>query len=195
MRSRCVCGNHLKCPFCIEPFFFPSLAKQAGEDRIIFLIDARHAMFEKNRSGEVHIENCMKVALAVMKTKIIASEKSAVGVIFFGAKIKSDKTEGVHVLFPLESPTAKAIRELHGLVEDMTLFNQKVGSSDAAHCPLRDAFSVCHGAFAAASGTDRPHDFRRIWLFTNDDNPNADDSIELGAMVQVRTHLASHLAP
>jgi hypothetical protein len=57
---------------------------KTAEDRIVFLIDARPDMFEKNRLGEVHFENCVKVALAIMKTKIIASEKSSIGIIFFG---------------------------------------------------------------------------------------------------------------
>lgn len=57
---------------------------KSSEDRIIFLIDARSDMFEKNSKGEVHFENCVKVALAVMKTKIVASDKSSVGIIFFG---------------------------------------------------------------------------------------------------------------
>ena len=44
----------------------------------------RSDMFETNNLGEVHIKNCMSVALAVMKSKIIASEKSSIGLIFFG---------------------------------------------------------------------------------------------------------------
>ena len=57
---------------------------KTAEDRIIFLIDARSNMFEKNALGEIHFENCVKVALAVMKTKIVASDKSSIGIIFFG---------------------------------------------------------------------------------------------------------------
>lgn len=64
------------------------------EDRIIFLIDARAEMFEKNRLGERAFENCLKVVLAVMKSKIITSEKSSIGLIFFG-------TVSVHSLFNL----------------------------------------------------------------------------------------------
>jgi hypothetical protein len=59
---------------------------KTGEDRIIFLIDARSAMFEKNSLGEVHLQNALSVALAVMKTKIISSSKSAVGIMFFGTE-------------------------------------------------------------------------------------------------------------
>ncbi len=66
-------------------------------------MDARKAMFELNSQGEVgghrcgiemfskicllkaHIVNSLKVALSVMKSKIIATEKSCIGVILFGA--------------------------------------------------------------------------------------------------------------
>ena len=57
---------------------------KTAEDRIVFLIDARSQMFEKNALGEIHFENCVKVALAVMKSKIVASDKSSIGIIFFG---------------------------------------------------------------------------------------------------------------
>lgn len=57
---------------------------KTAEDRIMFLIDVRSHMFEKNKLNEVHFDNCIKVVLAVMKTKIVASDKSSIGVIFFG---------------------------------------------------------------------------------------------------------------
>jgi hypothetical protein len=164
-------------------------------------------MFEKNRSGEVHIVNCLRVTLEVMKAKIIASEKSAIGVIFFGAKVTSDKSpDGVHVLFPLDSPTAKVIRQLQGMLDDLTsdeptLFENTVGSSDNSYCPLKEAFSTCNGAFGLASSKHRPYDFRRIWLFTNDDDPIKNHPGELQGVLQVRGALtrgrsrSTHLTP
>jgi hypothetical protein len=40
-------------------------------DKIMFLIDARWPMFEPNSKGECHITNCLSLALAVMKTKVL----------------------------------------------------------------------------------------------------------------------------
>lgn len=55
-------------------------------DHIVFLIDARQDMFiESSVTGEVSFINSLKVALIVMKSKIIASEKDSVGIVFFGA--------------------------------------------------------------------------------------------------------------
>lgn len=54
------------------------------EDHVLFLIDARPAMFEKSDKGEAFIVNCLRVAQNVMKTKIVASDRSCVGVVLFG---------------------------------------------------------------------------------------------------------------
>jgi hypothetical protein len=43
-------------------------------------------MFEKNKNNEINFQNCLKVALAVMKSKIISNEKSSIGLIFFGTE-------------------------------------------------------------------------------------------------------------
>ena len=59
----------------------------AGDDRIIFLIDCRKPMLEKNVKGEIHLQNCLAVALEVIKSKIIASNKSSVGITMFGTVI------------------------------------------------------------------------------------------------------------
>ena len=48
------------------------------EDQIIFLIDAREGMKGKNsKKNEMHLVNSLKVACAVIKSKIIASSKAS----------------------------------------------------------------------------------------------------------------------
>jgi hypothetical protein len=54
------------------------------DDHIIFLIDSRKDMFAQNSKGEVILINVLKILLAVLKSKIIASSKSYVGAVFFG---------------------------------------------------------------------------------------------------------------
>ena len=58
---------------------------RSTEDHVLFLIDARPAMFAKTDAEEAYVVNCLRVAQNVMKTKIVASERSRVGVILFGA--------------------------------------------------------------------------------------------------------------
>jgi hypothetical protein len=45
-------------------------------------------MFQHNSKGEINFKNCLSVVLAVMKSKIIANDKAAVGLTFFGTKEK-----------------------------------------------------------------------------------------------------------
>jgi ATP-dependent DNA helicase 2 subunit 1 len=45
-----------------------------------------------------------------------------------------------------------------------------MGSADVG-CTLKDALWSCSKAFASKSGGSKQAEYRRIWLFTNDDNP------------------------
>ncbi len=156
-------------------------------DRIIFLIDARQPMLETNQKGESLIKNCLSVALAVMKTKIIANDKASIGITFFGAKEKdsSDSAVGVHSLFPLAPASAQRIRQLKSMVEDDGEFRKVVGSQNPAAqgCPLKQALWTCSQSFGTKDF--KQTDFKRIWIFTNDDNPNKHSAVEQNATVTV----------
>lgn len=110
-------------------------------DRIIFLIDARTSMHEKNLKGESHLLNGLKVALEVMKTKIIAQDNSSVGVTFFGTREKdpAETTDGLYSLFPLGPPSAERIRKLKALIDDPSEFERGIGSQPLTKkfCPLK----------------------------------------------------------
>lgn len=54
------------------------------EDHIIFLVDCRKDMFKQNSKGEIMVVNALKLLIAVLKSKIVASDKSCVGCILFG---------------------------------------------------------------------------------------------------------------
>ena len=56
----------------------------SNDDHIIFLIDSRKAMYEKNSDGEIIIVNILKSLLSCLKSKIIASDKTCIGAICFG---------------------------------------------------------------------------------------------------------------
>lgn len=96
----------------------------------------------------------------------------------------------MHTLFSLDPPTASRIRELQDLlVDDMSAFHQSIGSassSSSGNFPLSTAFFACLGAFAVKSHSHKENDFKRLWLFTNDDNPNGNVPEE-----QVKTIKAS----
>jgi ATP-dependent DNA helicase 2 subunit 1 len=156
-------------------------------DRIIFLIDARNSMSEKNQKGETHMLNCLKVALEVMKTKIIAQDNSSVGITFFGTREKDsvEGTDGLFALLPLAPPSAERIRKLKVIIDDTREFELGIGSQATTKkfCPLKQALWYCSQSFATKDM--KKTDFKRIWLFTNDDNPNSHSIMEQKAIVTV----------
>jgi ATP-dependent DNA helicase 2 subunit 1 len=156
-------------------------------DRIIFLVDTRAAMLDKNSKGESHLLNCLKVALEVMKTKIIAQDHSSIGITFFGTREKdsNETNEGLFCLLPLAPPSAERIRKLKGFIEDMHEFDRMIGSQlpSKKFTPLKQALWCCSQSFATKDM--KKSDFRRIWLFTNDDNPNSHSIMEQKAIVTV----------
>eukprot|EP01039_Chlorochromonas_danica_P004691 gene4691-5138_t len=156
-------------------------------DRIIFLVDAREEMFQLNAHGEPQLINCLKVALEVMKTKVIAQDASSLGIAFFGSREKdsADGAEGVFTFQSLAPPSAARIRQLLTLIEDVSSFKRMIGSQGAEKrsVPLKQALWTCSQAFGTKDS--KRSDFKRIWLFTNDDNPNAAFPIEQKATMTV----------
>lgn len=170
-----------------------------ANDRIIFLIDGRTAMSEVNTNGETHLQNSLTIALAVMKSKIIASgENASIGLAFFGTKDKdsgaattddaSSSSNGVLTLFNLAPPSAQRIRQLQSLIENPAELKQQVQPhpqtlTNASACPLKQALWTCSQSFG--SNDYRKSDMKRIWIFTNDDNPNNRNPVEQAATATV----------
>lgn len=165
------------------------LEQRQGDDRIIFLIDAREEMLEKNEAGESHIRDALLVAVTVLKTKIASQEKCFVGVTFFGCSVGTD---GWLEYLPLEQPSAARIRQLQALVDDFdNEFPKKIGSMSNNGAggkpilPLREALWSCSSAFALKNNVVKVNDLKRIWLFTNDDSPNAHSPLDQDQLLQV----------
>jgi len=161
---------------------------KSSKDRIIFLIDARLSMKETNAKGESHLKNCLHVALEVMKTKIVAQDAAAVGVMFFGSREKDspESMDGVYTLCPLAPPSAEMIRKVKYLVNnDISVFDGMIGSQgiEKRSCPLKQALWACSQMFSTKDL--KKIDFKRVWIFTNDDNPNVAYPIEQKATVTV----------
>ena len=147
-----------------------------GEDQLIFLIDAKERMESKNSQGEIQIVNCLKVALSVMKTKIVASSKASVGIIFFGCALKPNGlAKDIHKLFSLAPPSAERMRRLQDLIDDLDQFKEQIGfGKNAELVPLKEALWACMNEFSLRAKNKSSNDFKRIWIFTNEDDPNAE---------------------
>ena len=163
----------------------------------MFLIDARKAMRGTNNSGSSYLADSLAVALAVFKRKIIEDDNALLGITFYGtvtillinttntninttAKEKSENAEskdGYYVFFPLEVPSAARIRDLQRILNsNLSYFDIMIGSADVG-CTLKDALWSCSKSFASKSGGSKQAEYRRIWLFTNDDNPCGSEGV------------------
>jgi len=165
-------------------------------DRIIFLIDGRSKMVQcRTSKHHTHLQNCLALALAVMKSKIIANENTMIGITFYGTSNTTTEStaDGIYRLFSLAQPNATRIRELQSLVEDpgLLLRTIKPQAADAQACPLREALWSTSCEFSMTSTKDKKKkDIKRLWIFTNDDCPNATDRSEQKATITAAKDLA-----
>lgn len=142
----------------------------SSKDCIIFLIDSSPNMFLPDADGEIPFHNAVKCARLTMEDKVISSENDLIGVCFYGTAEKQNANDfdGIFVLHDLDTPEAQRILDLEKLTES--------DQPPLGHCtkefPFRDALWTCSSMFSSSS-VKVGH--KRIFLFTNEDNPNADN--------------------
>lgn len=172
-----------------------------GDERIMFLMDARRPMLELNDNGVCHLKDSLLVVLALMKSKITSNERSYLGLTFFGSEKKdADTSHPVFQYMALEQPSASRIRQLQYLVDNFDkAFHADIGCSDqdqgqdqgggasssTTYCPLREALWSCSSAFNVKNSVTKANDLKRVWLFTNDDLPNAHSESDQQYLLQV----------
>ncbi|KAL6072069.1 X-ray repair cross-complementing protein 6 [Balamuthia mandrillaris] len=145
----------------------------ANKDCIIFLVDCQPDMFKKNDREEIPFFNALKCVIATLTDKIISSENDLVGLCFYGTEKKKNANdfEGIYVMQELDTPDAHRIMELETLLRSGTeSFGEAYGHR--TDFPLCDALWTCSTMFSNCS-VKVGH--KRIFLFTNEDNPNAEN--------------------
>eukprot|EP01133_Synstelium_polycarpum_P007225 gene7225-8394_t len=139
-------------------------------DCIIFLIDCSPAMFETNTStNEQPFANAIKCLIQTITDKIISSDGDLIGLCFFGTdKSKNiNDFENIYVASDLDIPDPKIILQLEDILDgDLALF----GGSAKKEFSFCDALWTCSTMF---SNCNIKVSHKRIFLFTNEDNPNA----------------------
>ncbi|XP_064634818.1 X-ray repair cross-complementing protein 6-like [Lineus longissimus] len=146
--------------------------RQAPRDGLIFVIDCSESMFEENDSS-TPFELCIKCAKNVMQNKIISSEKDLMGLVFFGTdKSKnSGDFKNIYVLQDLDQPGRESVLQLEELSEESAdEFTAKYGHGDGFS--LSDVFWTCSNMFSKSS---QRIGFKRVMLFTNNDNPHSNN--------------------
>ncbi|XP_044174931.1 X-ray repair cross-complementing protein 6-like [Acropora millepora] len=144
-----------------------------NKDSLIVVIDCSTEMFEKTR-GEIPFQLCIKCTVSVLKNKIISSDKDLIGLVFFG----TDKSENpsdfkqVYVYQELDFPDANRILDLEKFLEDDSCDNFATRFGHNTGYSLNDVLWTCSNMFSKSS---QKVGHKRIMLFTNNDNPHADN--------------------
>lgn len=144
-----------------------------NKDSLIMVIDCSREMFEKTR-GEIPFQLCIKCTVSVLKNKIISSDKDLIGLVFFGtdkSKNPSDFKQ-VYVYQELDFPDANRILDLEKFLEDDSCDNFATRFGHNTGYSLNDVLWTCSNMFSKSS---QKVGHKRIMLFTNNDNPHADN--------------------
>ncbi|XP_042672255.1 X-ray repair cross-complementing protein 6 [Centrocercus urophasianus] len=149
----------------------------SGRDSLIFLVDASKAMFEpyEDEEAATPFDMTMQCIRNVYTSKIISSDKDLLSVVFYGTENNKNSADfkHVYVLQELDNPGAKRILELDQYRGDegRVLFHESFGHN--ADYSLGEALWACSNLF---SDVRVRLSHKRIMLFTNEDNPHANDS-------------------
>ncbi|XP_055518954.1 X-ray repair cross-complementing protein 6 isoform X1 [Leucoraja erinacea] len=150
--------------------------KFAGRDSLIFLIDASECMFEVDSETDISpFDLTLQCVHKVYTSKIISSDHDLLAVVFFGTQKHKNSVDfkHVYVLHDLDTPGAKRVLELDGYQgkKGNKMFKEDLGHS--RDVSVGDALWACSNLF---SDVKLKLSHKRIMLFTNNDDPHANDS-------------------
>eukprot|EP00755_Sulcionema_specki_P024856 Sspe_Gene.82027::Locus_53524_Transcript_1_1_Confidence_1.000_Length_1789::g.82027::m.82027/K10884/XRCC6, KU70, G22P1; ATP-dependent DNA helicase 2 subunit 1 len=146
-----------------------SSARESDRDAILFMVDCQASMFVPNASGEVPFEMAVHCCISFYKDKVLSNNRDFVGLMLYATEHKLNAFDfpNIYLFHALERPSAQRIKELESLISDRPAFLANVG-----HCakpfPLHDGLWTAQHLF---NHLPKALGFRRILLFTNDDNP------------------------
>lgn len=144
-----------------------------NRDSLILVIDCSREMFKKSR-GEIPFQLCIKCAVSVLKNKIVSSDKDQIGIVFFGTDKSQNSSDfkQIYIYQELDSPDAKKILDLERFLEDESCDNFATKFGHNTGFSLNDVLWTCSNMFAKSS---QKIGHKRVMLFTNNDNPHADN--------------------
>jgi ATP-dependent DNA helicase 2 subunit 1 len=175
-----------------SPSHFPHNVQSSEfktKDTVIILVDCDESMFVKSASASSSaaaaasaadddragdsmcpFSKVMNVSAQLIKDKIILSKDDYIGMVFFGAGVTQNANgfQGINVVREPDEPDSKFVRTVEQL-QDVERFKQEIGS-DSSKCEFDQALWVCSTLFERKKST------RRIFLFTNRNDPTEGDA-------------------
>ena len=141
------------------------------KDAVIMMVDCSESMFERDEDGEMAFHQVMRAVIQTYRNKILTSGTDLLSVCFYGTKEKENPSDltGILLFSDLDVPDGETILKLEQLlVKD---FVEMYGREEK-EVALGDCLWTCSTIFGNCSvkvGT------KRVFLFTNNDNPNGGD--------------------
>lgn len=149
------------------------------KDAIIFMVDCAEDMFKCREDGTIPFTMCIDAIVSVYKNKIISSDEDLMAVIFYNCKQAKNATNfpGIYVPFPaLEPPNAASIKYLSAFNSNNNNNNsnteQQISPIDDP-IPLGNVFWTAANMYGAVKSTTVGS--KRIFIFTSNDHPHADN--------------------
>ena len=164
--------------------FYPS------KECIIFLIDCyptMHSIFEDstNSTKSTPLSTILKVTENFLKTKIISNQNDLFGMVLFNTSITNNEMnyEGVNTLFKIAAPNALIIKKIKIMTQNCdpelndTNYKKELNEifkpiEDLKNNFLVNALWISHSLL---KNYDKKSYKRRIFLFTDNDDPISDD--------------------
>ncbi|KAF9196946.1 X-ray repair cross-complementing protein 6 [Haplosporangium sp. Z 11] len=140
-------------------------------------------MLKPSEDGEIPFYTAIKCAMAVHLNKIISSESDLVGIVLYGTEKSknSNNFENIYVLQDLDTPDVHKIQQLEAIDDRSVNFDEEFGTSNGKYT-LGEVFWVATNLF----GTNAQRvGSKRMFLFTNEDDPHIGD-VSLRSASKVR---------
>ncbi|CAO3641074.1 unnamed protein product [Mucor hiemalis] len=138
-------------------------------------------MLRENMEGDIPLVVALKCVRATLLNKIDGRSSDQVGVVLFGTREKNNSAQKdfIYTLYPLDIPDAARINEVDRLIENLTIFDEKYGSTEE-NFSLADLLWVCSDIMATAPKFSA----KRIFLITDNDDPVAKNPAYKKASIQ-----------
>jgi len=168
------------------------------KDSILFLIDTHSSMFEQlqllnssstpsdDKKDSIPFYFTLKAVANCYSDKIISSPSDVLGVVFYNTKLKQNQFDfnNIYVYQDLNTPDAKRIKDIESMIDQpfaigssdkVQSSQQNSQSGNSPTSALHEALWTCQHLFSLANNQTKLG-YKRIFLFTNDDNPCKDNS-------------------
>ncbi|RLN38465.1 hypothetical protein BBJ28_00012232 [Nothophytophthora sp. Chile5] len=151
---------------------------ESGKDALIVLLDVRTAMFAPyphaaTGAPSTWFHAVVELVVKLLKSKVIASDNSLLSVVFFGTLVLS---LGAAYVCAYSNRLMFWSLDQALMDTDVQATYQSMDNSD--QLAFSNALWQCGIAFSNANLKKK--DSQRIWIFTNDDNPQVPDAEETG---------------